>query len=115
MNFQTQEVKAAPNQQPDSKLRAGLFVFRSVESDDIHIPSAIVDTELVCMRPACMIAVVGAVNSHNSATGASSGAVLTKFLGPDQLAVRRITTTESLASIRLDSSAITKYNSGVCL
>ena len=70
------------------KLRARLLVFRSVESNDIHISGAIVDTKQVCMCLACMIAVIGAINSHNSATGASCGVELTEFLLPDQLAVR---------------------------
>jgi hypothetical protein len=44
-------------------LRTDLFVFGSVESDDIHIRSAVVDTKQVGMRLACVIAVIGAVNS----------------------------------------------------
>ena len=74
-------------------VRTGLFVFRSVESDDIHIPGAIVDAKLVSMRDASVIAVIGTVNSRNSATGASSGTVLPEFLDPDQLAFRSITAT----------------------
>ena len=84
----------------DSELRADLFVLRSVESDDIHIRSAVVDTKQVGMRLASMIDVIGTVNSRNSATGASSGTVLPEFLGPDQLAFRSITTTVSPAFLR---------------
>ena len=80
-----------PNDQPDSKLPTHLPIFRFVKSDDIHVPRAVVDTKQVGMREAAMIDVVGAVNSRNSATGASSGTVLTEFLGPDQLTFRSIT------------------------
>jgi hypothetical protein len=47
-----------------SKLPAVLFVLRSVKSDDKHVLSAVVDAKLVCMRSACMIAVIGTINSH---------------------------------------------------
>ena len=62
-----------------------LFFRHAIESDYKHIPSAVVDTKLVSMRPACMIAVIGAINSHNSATGAAFGPAPAKCLGPNQL------------------------------
>jgi hypothetical protein len=62
------------------------LVLRSVETYDKHVGSAVVDAKLVCLRPACKIDVIVTVNSRNSAAGTSSGAVLTEFLDPYQLA-----------------------------
>ena len=77
---------------------AGLFVSGFVESDDIHIRSAVVEAKQVCIRLACMIAVIVTINSHGPAACASAGVELAEFLGPDQCSALAVGGNEHIGS-----------------